>query len=290
MTVRPMTLADIEATLRVQVDAFTDLDRRLGAEPPPITDVQRQRGRLRHEHFVTHDPGGSFVATVDDQVIGCAMALRREGLWGLSLLVVDPAAQSGGAGRALLDASLTYAEGCDRAVILSSTDARAMRAYATSGFDLFPQVSASGKPVLDARPDRDRDVRDGGPEDRPFIDAVDRAVRGAGRGPDHAVIGAIGATLFVLDDSHGRGYAYVRDGEVYLLAATDDATAAALLWRCFEFASEKDLKVTVEFITGEQQWAIKACFAARLKVTPGGPVFWRGTTPPRAYLPSGAFL
>jgi hypothetical protein len=27
-----------------------------------------------------------------------------------------------------------------------------------------------------------------------------------------------------------------------------------------------------------------------LKVTPGGPVFWRGTTPPKSYLPSGAFL
>jgi hypothetical protein len=40
----------------------------------------------------------------------------------------------------------------------------------------------------------------------------------------------------------------------------------------------------------EQQWAIATSFAARIKVTPGGPVFWRGITPPRAFLPSGAYL
>lgn len=288
--IRPMTLADVDATLAVQLDAFTDLDRRQGGEPTTITDVHRQRGRRRHEHFVTHDPEGSFVATVDDRVIGCAMALRREGLWGLSLLAVDPASQSAGAGRKLLDASLTYADGCDRAVILSSTDPRAIRAYATSGFELFPQVSASGKPALDARPARDHTVRAGAVDDIPFLDEVDRAVRGSGRGRDHEVIGGIGATLFLVDDGPARGYAYVRDGDVYLLAATDDATATALLWHCFEFAADSNLKVSVEHMTGEQQWAIDACFAARLKVVPGGPVFWRGATPPRAYLPSGAFL
>ncbi|HWC34300.1 MAG TPA: GNAT family N-acetyltransferase [Mycobacteriales bacterium] len=285
-----MTEADVEETVRIQIDAFSDLGRREGQQPEPVLDYQRNRAKLRHHHFVTHDPGGSFVATIDGQLVGCALALRRGTLWGLSLLVVDPARQSAGAGRKLLDAALAYADGCDRAVILSSTDPRAIRAYATSGFELFPQVAASGKPSLDARPPRNHAVRSGAVGDTTFLDAIDRAVRGAGRGPDHELIGGIGATCFVVDDGPGRGYAYVRDGDVYLLAATDDATATALLWHCFEFAADSNLKVSVEHMTGEQQWAIDACFAARLKVVPGGPVFWRGATPPRAYLPSGAFL
>jgi hypothetical protein len=62
------------------------------------------------------------------------------------------------------------------------------------------------------------------------------------------------------------------------------------LWRCLIRIAELDIEAAVDHLTAEQQWAIDACFAARLKVEPGGPVFWRGRTPPRSYLPSGAFL
>ena len=53
-------------------------------------------------------------------------------------------------------------------------------------------------------------------------------------------------TMYVVDDSAGRGYAYIReDGEIYCLAATDEDTATALLWRCFAHAVEIDKPVTV---------------------------------------------
>ncbi|HVV75845.1 MAG TPA: GNAT family N-acetyltransferase [Mycobacteriales bacterium] len=285
-----MTAADVEETVRIQIDAFAALGRRRGDEPEAITDRMLERARLRHDHFVTHDPDGAFVATIEDKVVGCALALRRERLWGLSLLVVAPATQSSGAGRKLLDAALAYGEGCARGVILSSSDPRAIRSYATSGFQLFPQVSASGSPAMAGRPTLDRRVRTGSATDRELADDVDRDVRGAGRGPDHEVVAAVGAQMYVVDDARGRGYAYLRDGGVYLLAASDDATAAALLWRCLEHVHDTGTKATVDHITAEQQWAVEACFAARLKVVPDGPVFWRGATPPCAYLPSGAFL
>jgi GNAT superfamily N-acetyltransferase len=217
------------------------------------------------------------------------LALRRDSLWGLSLLVVDPAAQSTGAGRRLLDATLSYAEGCDRGVILSSNDHRAIRAYATSGLSLFPQVMATGKPTLDKAPQSVARVRDGSVADADFANEVDRVVRGAGRGSDHGWIVEV-APMYVVDDKTGRGYAYLRNGEVYLLAATDEATAAALMWRCFAQAADEGVEANVEHLTGEQQWAIAAALDARLTIKPGGPVFWRGTTPPRAYIPSGAFL
>src|SRR3954470_9670464 len=139
VTVRPMTTDDIETCREVQTRAFQAHDRAHG-EPtsdPDDTAMARQRGRFHH--FLAHDPAGSWVATVDDVVVGAALALRREGLWGLSLLVVDPERQGTAAGRALLQASLRHAEGATAGIILSSQDPRAIRSYAVAGFDLFPQ-------------------------------------------------------------------------------------------------------------------------------------------------------
>jgi GNAT superfamily N-acetyltransferase len=282
--IRPLTPDDVEAAVRVQAAAFGD-------NLAELTDVQRQRSQARQLHFIEHDPDGSFAATIDGTVVGCALALKRERLWGLSLLVVDPDSQSHGVGRKLLDATLRYAGGCDLAIIQSSSDPRAIRAYATSGFDLFPQMMATGKPAVDAAPKSVARVRDGDAADADFANAIDRVVRGAHRGSDHVFIARdLGMDMYVVDDAGGRGYAYRRESDVYLLAATDDDTARDLLWRCLIRIAELDIDAAVDHLTAEQQWAIDACFAARLNVAPGGPVFWRGATPPRSYLPSGAFL
>src|SRR3954471_2448726 len=136
-----MTTDDVEACREVQTRAFQAYDRAHG-EPvsnPDDAAMARQRGRFHH--FMTHDPGGCWVATVDDVVVGAALALRRDQLWGLSLLAVDPDRQGNGAGRALLRASLGHAAGTTVGIILSSADPRAMRSYALAGFDLFPQIS-----------------------------------------------------------------------------------------------------------------------------------------------------
>src|SRR4051794_38092683 len=181
-----MTHDDVVAASIAQVAAFDDLDRRMHEESPPTpTEAVWERIRQRHHHLIDTDPGGSWVAEVDARVIGCALALKRETYWGLSLLVVDPSVQSSGAGRKLLDASLTYAAGCDRLIILSSTDPRAIRSYATAGFELYPQVAAKGEPDPKSLPALHGRVRDGGLDDVAFADAVDRVVRGAPRGPDH---------------------------------------------------------------------------------------------------------
>jgi GNAT superfamily N-acetyltransferase len=286
-----MTADDVVAASEAQLAAFEDLDRRLHEEPMPAPDAAAwERIRRRHHHFLEHDPGGSWVAEVDGTIVGCALALKRESLWGLSLLVVDPSTQSSGVGRQLLDASLTYAAGCERAIILSSPDRRAMRAYATSGFALYPQVGGKGEPDRTALPALNGRVRDGSLDDVALADDVDRAVRGAPRGPDHVRM-ASDMPLFIVDDVDGKGYAYIRgDGELYCLAATDDDTASALLWRCCAHAVELGKPIGIWDMTAEQQWAIDIAFAARLKMQPVGPVFWRGITPPRSFLPSGAYL
>lgn len=285
-----MTDADVAAAGRVQVASFDDLDRRLHEAPTPIDDIVRDRIHLRMTHLIAHDPDGAWIGELDGTIVGCAMALRRENYWGLSLLVVDPASQSTGIGRRLLDATLAYADGCDRAVIVSSPDPRAMRAYSTSGFNLHPQVEGNGEADRSAIPALHGRVRDGSLDDVALADGIDRLVRGAPRGPDHVRM-ATDLTMFIADDVDGQGYAYVRSGgEVICLAATNDDTAAGLLWRCFAHTRELDKPASLSDLNGQQQWAITACFAARLKVRTIGPVFWRGISPPRAYVPSGAYL
>jgi GNAT superfamily N-acetyltransferase len=288
LTVRPLVADDIDAARDVQTRAFQELDRATGDPAWEVTPavVERQRGRFRH--FLTHDPAGSWVATLDGEVVGAALALRREGLWGLSLLVVDPDRQSLGIGRRLLDASLTYADGVDCAVILSSQDPRAMRSYAVAGFDLHPQIRARGPLDRSLLPRPSGRVRVGGGNDVDLAEAVDRQVRGAARGPDQVLL-AETCTMYVVDDASGRGYAYVRgDGRIVTVAATDGQTATDLLWQCV--AHERDGDVVVEHVNGDQQWAVRVAIEARLALAPDGCVFWRGRRPPPAYLPDGAYL
>ena len=288
VTVRRMNPDDIDKAREVQVSSFADYGRRHGEEIPaevPEDAVERQRGRFRH--FVANDPEGSWVAEVDDVVVGTALALRRESLWGLSLLAVEPSHQSHGVGRRLLDATLGYANGAETAVILSSQDPRAMRAYAVAGFDLHPQVSAKGDVDRALLPSLSR-VAEADVSRAEWADEVDRAVRGAARGPDHQLLNTQGQ-MYVVDDVDGRGYSYVRfDGRLVTIAATDDDTATELLWRYL--ATDHPGEHGIDHITAGQQWAVRVALAARMQLSPGGPVYWRGRQPPPSYLPDGAYL
>lgn len=286
---RPLADQDVEGAAAVQIAAFDDYDRRSGNPVPETTPERVNFQRRRQRHFLSHDPHGAWVAESDDQIVGVALALRRDRLWGLSLLVVDPSTQSRGIGKALLDAALSYADPDQPAVILSSRDPRAIHRYTSAGFDLHPQMRASGVPVLSPRREDAVPVREGTAADFELADAVDVAVRGAARGSDHELLASVGV-MFVADRGRRRGYAYVQDGRVRTIAATDEETAAALLARSLAHARDLGVEATVEHMTGNQQWALRAVAAAKLSLAPSGPAFWRNGTPPPAYLPSGPYL
>lgn len=289
VTVRKLTDADVDAARVVHTEAFAALDRATGEPVPDMTPerVERQRARIRH--FLAHDPGGSWVAEVAGRVAGVALASRRDDLWGLSLLVVDPGQQARGIGRRLLDAALSYADTGDPAVILSSQDPRALRRYASAGFELHPQVRASGPLDPERLPPPSPRVRAGSSADHDFADAVDRDVRGAARGVDHAILGAFNRML-VVDDPAGRGYAYVTPDRVETVVAVDEATATALLWECLRVGADTGRAPSVEHVNGAQQWAVRVAVAAGLSIAPSGPVFWRRRPVPSGYLPSGPYL
>ena len=290
VTVRRLAETDVEGAVRVQIAAFDDHDRHWGIPVPETTPERIDNQRRRICHFLTHDADGAWVATDgDERVVGIALALRRERLWGLSLLAVDPAAQSRQVGRRLLDAALAYAEPGGPAGILCSRDPRAMHRYASAGFALHPQVRATGPVTVDRLRTPELPVREATPADFALADDVDRVARGAPRGPDHELLASQGV-MFVVDSAGRRGYAHVHGGRVRTIAASDDVTATALLWRALAHACDLGTEAIVEHMTGNQQWAVRTVVEAGLSLAPSGPAFWRGRTPPAAYLPSGPYL
>jgi GNAT superfamily N-acetyltransferase len=283
MRLRPMTEDDVEAVNDLSVAAFEDLAHRSGE--PPQQRPRADAAYVRLRRLLDSDPGGCWIAEENGGALdGVALALIREGVWGLSLLAVRPGAQSRGLGGALLDRALAYGDGTRGGIILSSSDPRALRVYGRAGFDVRPAAAAAGSPRgMAAAPE----VRPFSDADHPMAARIDRAVRGAAHGADLDALAASGCELL----AHlGRGYVVHRDGAIKLLAAADDEAAAALL-RTALARTPPGAEAEVEWLTPEQQWAIDVVRAAGLGVRPYGALFLRGETGPfRPYLPGGAYL
>lgn len=281
---RPMRTADAEVVLSVMDAAFNDLARRFGREPAPF--APGGPGLVRIRHLVGTDPAGAWVSVGSDgAVTGAALGLVREGLWGLSLLVVAPGLQSAGAGSALLRAALDPGRGLP-AIILASEDHRALRAYARAGFALRPTFDALG--AVSRPPARPPAVRAGRwPADRDLCDAAGRAVRGAAHGDDVGAMLAAGVRLLVHD---GGGFATLRGHQVTLVAAPQERVARELLRAALaEFAGAGD--VEVDFLDAGQAWAMEEVLDAGLDLRPAGAIAVRGEVGPlRPYIPSGSYL
>jgi GNAT superfamily N-acetyltransferase len=280
--IRPMTLDDTRAALELMVETFEELDRRRGREPePPPPDAAVAEKRFAA--FVRHDPEGSWVAEDEQGLAGCALATKREGIWGLSLLVVRPGLQSAGVGSELLRRAHDYARDAVGRVILASSDPRAIRAYARLGLDLHPLYRGSGTPRGLTMPP---ELRPGGAGDVELTETVDRFARGGGRRSSVETLLDMGQTMLVLP---GRGYAIFGTDSLRTLAALDEASAATLLRGVL---AQVDGEFAVDFLTAAQRWALPVLLEAKLDVRGSeGPLFLGGDvggfTP---YIPSGAFL
>jgi GNAT superfamily N-acetyltransferase len=286
--VRPLLPADVPDAAAVGGAA---LDALIPDEFRPHADAEQEeltrRRRRRVGHLQATDPDGCFVAELDGAIVAVALGLVRDDVWGLSLLGVRPGLQGQGIGGRVLNAALAYAEGRRGGVILSSTDPRAMRRYFRAGFRARPCVAAAGALNRSRLPAGLR-ARPGDPDaDREVIDAASRHVRGASHARDLEAMLDTGGALLVHD---GGGFAVHREGSPVVLAATDEAVAADLLWSCLA-AGAPGAPIHVDFISEHNDWAIGVALDAGLALSPDGPVFVRGETGPYTpYLPSGAYL
>lgn len=282
---RPEDAADAAATARTSLG-------RLFPQPEasPEEEAIRAAGAVaRITHLQATDPGGCWAAEHDGRVVGSALGLIREGVWGLSLLALLPEYQGLGIGTRLYEPALEYGAGERGGIILSSTHPAAMRRYARSpGFRLLPCVALCG--TWDARrvPASLRSRPGDLATDAETIEAASQHVRSASHMRDlPTLLDRPGATLLVVE---GEGFACLREGDVWLLAARSEAAAEDLLWGAMS-SGPPGATFSFDFVTAENQWAIRVGLEAGLSISADGPVFVRGDVGPMApYLPSGAYL
>lgn len=218
-------------------------------------------------------------------MIGVGQAMQRDVLWVLSLLAVDPASQSAGAGRALLGATLSYGDpACG--LIVSSDDPRALRVYAEAGFALRPALTAYGPVTPAALPEPNADIRAGGSADLALVAELSRSLRGGSHAAEVAFALGRGAELFLYED---RGFVVGQAGTgVWVLTARDEAAAAALLRRALAIGGDTD--EPIRWITAGHDWAVRTALAAGCRVSAYGALCVRGDPGPlRPYLPSAPF-
>ena len=287
-----MRLADVAAVERLTSEAFVDLEartRRVG-EPAP-TPRSGQRALLwrdRVAYLLGTDPEGCWVAEDAGGLLGAAVGMRRDLTWLLSTYAVRPAAQGRGVGSALLAAALTHSRVCLRGMLASSDDPAAVRRYRLAGFTLHPTMVLRGTVPRAALPVVER-VREGSVGDVDLLDSVDRQVRDAAHGPDHAWL-ARSYRLVVVDRSTGSGYAYVAPGGgPHLLAATNRRTATDLLWETLA-ASAPEEPLAVSHVSAANEWAVDVGMACGLQLWTSGYLGLRGMRPPTPYLHSGGLL
>src|SRR4051812_34735268 len=103
-----MEEADVAAAARIAGAAFEPMTPEEHRGDPEVEDARRS---IRVRHLLRTDPEGAWVAERDGEVVATAMALVREDVWGLSLLVVQPGLQGQGIGGRVLAPALAYAEG-----------------------------------------------------------------------------------------------------------------------------------------------------------------------------------
>ena len=196
-----MREADLLAVHEVNLRAFADLDRRRGtpypgAAPDPAVALLRLRRLL--EARSRRRLGGRARRGGRRRRAGAA---ARGPLGPVAALSSIRTPRATGAGRELLARPTSTANGARGHVILSSSDPRAMRAYARLGLELHPADRRHRRPA--GRHRRPLRCRPGGPDDLALTEAVDRAVRGAAHGEDvlsmlqggHELLVAPGARL-----------------------------------------------------------------------------------------------
>jgi GNAT superfamily N-acetyltransferase len=284
--IRPLRPEDVPAAADVGWRALSPYMPGAVAEDAvdPGPRVAYQRARVAH--LLDTDPAGCWVAEAGGEVVGVALGLVRDDVWGFSLFGLLPAHQGRGVGRDLLGAALTHAEGRRGGIILSSVNPAAMRSYFRAGFRILPTVSLGGIADPRAIPSGLR-ARPGDPDaDAGTLDLASRHVRGASHRPDvPTMLGA--SELLVLE---GEGFAVHREGKVALLAATSDAAARDLAWSCLA-AAPRGGTVEMEFVSAGNDWAVDVGLRAGLSLSPEGPIFVRGVLGTlRPFIPNGAYL
>ena len=272
MTVRALADGDVELVQPLAQRSFDDLALRTGRPVEARSDEERAHQRALHRY---HLRTGSVLGAYDEHgaLVGAALSSVRGRLWQLALLVVEPGAQSAGAGSALLrDALATMPQG-GVGTFTSSRDARALRAYARAGFRLLPALSATGQ-VDQARLGDRSGVRDG------ELSRDAERVGVAHLTQDVALVVAEGGAFLVAEGGCALVYRSGSRSMVRVLTAGTPREGQALLRAGLLVAGSE--KVAISPLAPQQDWAVDVALAAGLELGLSGPVAVTGVADPLA--------
>jgi GNAT superfamily N-acetyltransferase len=277
---RPMTETDLGAAQQIVAGTYGTVVPGKAHQNP----AWLERWRVRAAHLLATDPGGCWVATLAGEPAGFAISFRREDTWFLGSYAVRAEHQGQGIGRLLLEDAERYGRDCPRAMLSASTDPRAEARYRAAGFVLHPQWRFTGVPRIGPELHAESDAAiEAEVEPAPDLDALDREVRGAAHGPDHALLGSSFRLI-----REPAGYAYLDgEGSPALLCARDTGTAERLLRRALASAAGE---ITVGHVTAANPWAREIAENAGLTASPAGWLAVRGMGPPAPYLHHGGLL
>jgi GNAT superfamily N-acetyltransferase len=254
LTCRPATPDELPACAEIWRISINDYTRRLG-QP----DVPTETGPLLrlYAHLQSSDPERFVVAMTPDvdadggeRIVGFAAAVRREGLWFLSMLFVLPELQGAGVGRAILDTVLPPADApaSFRATATDSAQPISNALYASYGIvPRVPLLNLIGLPETDdafgtlpsgvtpvAFDDLAAGSGDGDGHRRlaTTVDALDRELLGAAHPLDHRYLRTEGrhGWLYTGPDGAPLGYGYASEaGRVGPVAVRDETLLAPVL-------------------------------------------------------------
>lgn len=226
MRIRRADQGDLPLLARIFARSATDLMERYRPEQVGRFPVDAEGRLFMYRHL--RETGVLFVAE-DPDPVGFSGAIVRDGVWFLSQLWVLPERQGGGIGGALLDHALAWGRGARAFTVLSSPHPAAVTLYLrASMYPLWVQHELAGgrRPVGEPPPGMDSLTED----DQPWLDELDREVRGAARPEDHVLFRAEATGLALRRDGAPRGYIYAwEDGKVGPGAALDPTDTPDLL-------------------------------------------------------------
>ena len=224
MRIRRADESDFPALAEIQISGREWLARRYEPETLHQFPADPAASMVTLGHL--HRTGAVFVAE-DPGPVGFASAIVRDDVWFLSQLWVAMERHGSGIGSALLDEALAWGHGSSIFSVVASPFPGAQTLYMRrSMFPVWHAMEFEGKPgTVEAV-----QTAELGPGDAPWVDELDRVVRGVARPEDHSFLRehARGIALRRGEDPLGYLYAWP-DGKLGPGAVRDGRDTGELL-------------------------------------------------------------